>query len=65
MQFCVDIQHAKDAAEIHRMHGIKAEAIWGVDPERASKLARHQSGDITILCNAQLLTEGYDDWRVS
>jgi superfamily II DNA or RNA helicase len=29
------------------------------------KLTKHQHKDITILCNAQLLTEGYDDWRVS
>lgn len=65
VQFCVDIQHAKDSAAAHRSLGAKAEAIWGVDPERAAKLKRHQDKDITILCNAQLLTEGYDDWRVS
>ena len=63
--FCVQIQHAKDLAEAFRTMGVKAEAVWGVDPDRASKLARHQSKDITVLCNAQLLTEGYDDWRVS
>jgi superfamily II DNA or RNA helicase len=63
--FCVQIQHAKDLAEAFRTMGVKAEAVWGVDPNRASKLARHQSKDITVLCNAQLLTEGYDDWRVS
>ena len=63
--FCVQIQHAKDLAEAFRTMGVKAEAVWGVDPDRALKLARHQSKDITVLCNAQLLTEGYDDWRVS
>jgi superfamily II DNA or RNA helicase len=63
--FCVQIQHAKDLAAAFRAMGVKAEAVWGVDPDRADKLAKHQSKDITVLCNAQLLTEGYDDWRVS
>ena len=63
--FCAGIQHAKDAAKAMRDLGIKAEAIWGVDPERASKLKRHQDEDITVLFNDKVLTEGYDDWRVS
>lgn len=100
--FCVDIQHAKDMAEAFRRLGVKAEAIWGTDPERhdysrcnycgkyrstvaansncpgtkeapcpgvfkygIGKLERHQAKDITVLCNAELLTEGYDDWQVS
>jgi ATP-dependent helicase IRC3 len=63
--FCVDIQHAKDAALAMRNLGIKAEAVWGTDPERASKLKRHQDKEITVLFNAQVLTEGYDDWRIS
>ena len=63
--FCVQIQHAKDLAAAFRARGVKAEAIWGVDPLRAEKLAKHKAEEITVLCNAQLLTEGYDDWRVS
>jgi hypothetical protein len=63
--FCAGIQHAKDAAKAMRDLGIKAEAIWGIDPERASKLKRHQEEDITVLLNDKVLTEGYDDWRVS
>jgi superfamily II DNA or RNA helicase len=63
--FCVGIQHAKDSAQALRTLGVKAEAVWGIDPERASKLKRHQDKDITVLFNAQVLTEGYDDWRVS
>lgn len=91
--FTVDIQHAKDLAEVFRYYGIKAEAIWGDDPDRAWKLARHQGVDaikayivedaeklgvepyfpsdetlqqmvITVLFNAALLIEGYDDWRI-
>ena len=63
--FCVQIQHAKDLAQAFRNMGEKFEAIWGTDPQRAEKLARHKSKETTGLCNAQLLTEGYDDWRVS
>jgi superfamily II DNA or RNA helicase len=63
--FCVLINHAKHLAEAYRAMGVNAEAIWGVDPERALKLEKHKRKEITVLCNAQLLTEGYDDWRVS
>jgi superfamily II DNA or RNA helicase len=63
--FTVDIQHAKDAAAAFRQRLISAEAIWGDDPDRSSKLKRHRDGDITVLLNAQLLVEGYDDWRVA
>lgn len=62
--FTVDIQHAKDLAELFQAHGINAEAIWGDDPERESKLARHRAGEIQVLFNAALLIEGYDDWRI-
>jgi superfamily II DNA or RNA helicase len=63
--FCVQIQHAKDMAAAFRSLGVNAEAVWGVDPDRATKLAKHKTKEITVLCNAQLLSEGYDDWRVS
>jgi hypothetical protein len=32
--FTVDIQHALDLAEMFRQNGVKAEALWGSDPER-------------------------------
>jgi superfamily II DNA or RNA helicase len=75
--FCVLIQHAKDMASAYRAMGVKAEAVWGTDPDRhdildedgnvvkKGKLTRHKEKEITVLCNAQLLVEGYDDWRVS
>jgi len=63
--FTVDIAHAKDLASMLRANGVKAEAVWGNDPERAKKLEQHKNKDITVLCNAQVLTEGYDDWQVS
>lgn len=63
--FTVDIQHAKDLAAAFKAHGVRAEAVWGVDPDRDRKIADHQSGKLQVLCNADVLSEGYDDWRVS
>lgn len=40
--FTADIQHAKDLAAMFNHHGIKAEAVWGDDPQREWKLARHK-----------------------
>jgi superfamily II DNA or RNA helicase len=63
--FCADIQHAKDVAECFRACGIAAAAVWGSDPERDSKLAAHRAGSIRVLSNCAVLTEGYNDWRIS
>ena len=63
--FCVGIQHAKDLADRFEAEGVVAAAVWGDDPERAEKLRLHREGKITVLCNCGVLTEGYDDWRVS
>lgn len=63
--FTVDIQHAKELAELFKHYGIKAEAVWGDDPQRAAKLAAHRAGEITVLFNCGVLIEGYDDWRIS
>jgi len=63
--FSVDVQHAKDIASAFKRHGVASEAVWGGDPDRAAKLAFHRKGDLTVLVNCELLTEGYDDWTVS
>jgi ATP-dependent helicase IRC3 len=65
VMFTVDIAHAKGLAQAFKGHGISAEAIWGDDPDRAFKLKCHREGSIKALMNCALLTEGYDDWRVS
>lgn len=62
--FTVDIKHAMDLAAMFRQYGIKANAVWGNDPDRAEKLKQHKAKEITILCNCGVLTEGYDDWRI-
>lgn len=59
--FTVDVQHALDMAEAFKAMGINAAAVWGEDPERADKLRKLRCGEITVLTNCQVLTEGYDD----
>jgi superfamily II DNA or RNA helicase len=59
--FTVNIQHALDLAAAFQKCGVKAEAIWGDDPDRARKLQMHKSNQLTVLCNCAVLTEGYDD----
>jgi ATP-dependent helicase IRC3 len=63
--FCVDIQHAQDMAEEFKKAGVAAESVWGDDPDRAKKIQAHKNGEIQILCNCAVLTEGYDDWQIS
>lgn len=95
--FTVDVEHAKTLAQAFQVNGVKAEAIWGDDPERfdraicsscfkstyelayvntnckcrgayalhKGKITRHKEKEIAGLFNCQVLTEGYDDWRVS
>lgn len=61
MAFCQDIEHSKSLAAAFKRAGVKAEAVWGVDPEQDSKVKRHQAGEIDGLINAELFIEGYDD----
>lgn len=62
--FTVDIQHAIDLAAMFQAQGTHAEAIWGQDPYRADKLARHKAREFPVLLNCGILTEGYDDWAI-
>lgn len=58
--FGVSIAHAKNLATAFRDAGVNAEAVWGTDRKRADKIARFKAGEITVLCNKDLLTEGFD-----
>lgn len=59
--YCANIQHTQAVAEEFRRVGIKADSLYGEDPERTEKLERHQLGQTTVLCVCGLLIEGYDD----
>jgi hypothetical protein len=62
--FCVTIQHGQALAGAFKAAGVKADCVWGNDPERKAKIERHKAGEITVLTNCGILTEGYDDWRI-
>lgn len=61
--FTVDIQHARDLADTFSGAGIPAAAVWGDMPaqQRRDILRSFRTGDIQVLCNAALLTEGWDE----
>jgi ATP-dependent helicase IRC3 len=65
--FCVDVQHAKDVCEEFRDAGIRAAAVWGDMPreERRRVLSQFSSGEINVLTNCNLLTEGFDEPRIN
>jgi superfamily II DNA or RNA helicase len=54
-------QTSRKLCSVLQGRGLKAEHIDGDDPERKQKLEDFKSGKITHLCNAMLLTEGYDE----
>jgi len=61
--FCLSVRHAQSIAERLRADGEKAQAIYGdmSKRERERILRDFASGEIRILCNCQLLTEGFDE----
>lgn len=58
--FTSGIEHAVELAQAFQQAGVRAEAVWGTDPDRHGKLERLRRGEIRVICNAQLLTEGFD-----
>lgn len=65
--FCSTVQHAEHVAEAFRLAGIGAATVSGSTPghERAATLARFDKGDLQVLVNVAVLTEGYDSQPVS
>jgi hypothetical protein len=65
--FCVDVQHAKDVAQVFLDAGIHAAAVWGDMPrdERREILSRFSQGEVSVLTNCNLLTEGFDEPRIN
>jgi superfamily II DNA or RNA helicase len=60
--FCVDIQHSLDTAAAYQAAGVAAEHIDGeIDQkERLAILNRFRSGETKVLCNCELILEGFD-----
>jgi len=66
LAFTASVDHAYHMAEAFRQRGVPAEAIDGTIPkhQRRGILQRFASGEIKVLCNCAVLTEGYDDTSV-
>lgn len=64
--FCVDVAHAKDIQRAFSDAGIRCAAVWGDLPreERRATLKRFSDGEIDVITNCNLLTEGFDEPRV-
>lgn len=61
--FCINIDHSKEINRLLNSSGISSSHIDGTmkQEERSSILNAFRNGDISILCNCQLLTEGFDE----
>jgi len=63
--FCVSIAHAQNIAKAFQDAGINADWVSGDDNDRETKIAKLKRGDLQILCNAMILTEGFDSPEIS
>jgi superfamily II DNA or RNA helicase len=60
--FCVSIQHSKHVAEQFNRVGIIAAHLDGETPltERDATIKKFRRGEIMVLCNVELFSEGFD-----
>ncbi|HEY2477419.1 MAG TPA: helicase-related protein [Solirubrobacterales bacterium] len=65
--YTAGVKHAYNVAEAFRAVGINAQAVSGETPKRelADILAAFERGDVDVLCNAQLLAEGWNSPRAT
>lgn len=64
--FCVDVAHAQHVHQAFAQAGIRAASVWGELPreQRRETLRRFSAGEIDVVTNCNLLTEGFDDPRL-
>ena len=63
--FCATIAHAREVACELRAAGVRAAAVDSESDARGAHLEAFSSGDLDVLTNVAILTEGYDDPTVS
>lgn len=58
--YCVSVQHARSVAEVFREAGIRSESLSADTPAAVRKriVSDFRSGELTVLCNCTLLSEG-------
>lgn len=59
--FTAGVGHAQALSAAFQSAGVAADWVSGADPDRAAKIARFKAGELQVLTNAQVLTEGFDD----
>lgn len=61
--YCVSIRHAQEVARVFNEAGVPAAAIWSDQDkdERRRVLEAYGRGEIKVLTNVNVLTEGFDD----
>jgi ATP-dependent helicase IRC3 len=64
--FCVNVAHAMDVCQAFTALGIRTSAVWGgmAREDRRKQLAQFSRGDIDVVTNCNVLTEGFDEPRV-
>ncbi len=64
--FCVNVAHAVNVFQAFTAAGIRTAAVWGDMPreDRRLKLAEFSRGNIEVITNCNVLTEGFDEPRV-
>jgi len=65
--YTAGVQHAKNVAAAFQEFGINAKAVSGETPKRelSDTLAAFERGEVDVLCNAQLLAEGWNSPRAT
>lgn len=60
--FCVNVEHSKELAEAFRKEGVKAESVTGdtLKEDRDRIMEGYKNGNIQVLCNCLVATEGFD-----
>ena len=60
--FCIDVAHAKALCDVFASHGVEAAVITGQmrREERERVFYRSRSGEISVLCSVDVVSEGVD-----
>jgi hypothetical protein len=64
--FCANVAHVQSLAAAFAERGIAAAAVWGamLPEHRRDTLRRFGDGEVSVLTNCNVLTEGFDQPRV-
>src|SRR3989338_1507111 len=65
--YCVSIKHAQELARLFSDSGVPAGCISGIQnkKEQEELLRQFKNGQISVLCNADILIEGFDEPKAS